>query len=105
MGEVVEFPVHDRTLQQTESWVVKICMKEGLTREMALEVAAEYQLIHENLFDMEKSKLSIPPEAALSDQQVAAIIPAVRNLYVGQLARAAHIIIGLLAREKLKLHS
>lgn len=102
MGEVVEFPVHGRTLQQTESWIVKTCMKGGLTREMALEVAAEYKPIHESLFDMEKSKLSIPPEAALSDQQVAAIMPAVRDLYLGQLSRAAHIIVGLLAREKLR---
>lgn len=101
MGEVVAFPVQDKSFEQVEAWIVRTCMKAGLTRDMASEVAAEYKPIHESLFDIEKNKLTIPPEAALSDQQADLIITAVRDLYLGQLVHAAHHIIGLLARAKL----
>ena len=101
MGEIIDFPVQDRSFSQVEAWVIRTCMQAGLTHEMANAVVAEYKPIHESLFNTEKSKLSIPPEAALSDRQVELITPVIRDLYLGQLAHAAHHIIGLLARAQL----
>lgn len=99
MGEVIDFPVHDRSFEKIERWIVDTCIAAGLTREQALAVVDEYRPFHDDLFDMEKSKLSLPAEVALSPEQAEKIIPAVRDLYIGQLSHAAHIIIGLLARQ------
>ncbi|AYH46096.1 hypothetical protein [Azoarcus sp. DN11] len=101
MGDVIDFPYQDRSFLEIERWIIDTCVRNGLTPAMAQDVAAEYRTYHEELFDCEASSLAIPEGAALSEHQATTIIPLIRNIFMRQTARSAHIIIGLLARERL----
>lgn len=101
MGDVIDFPMAERNFQEMEKWARRLCENAGLDAQMTKGVIEEYRPIHEGLFDQARSQLQVPEGTELSDVQIDELLPAIKKLYVEQTAYAAHIILGLLIRERL----
>lgn len=99
MGEVIEFPGHEKSWNTLRTWVVDVCLEAGLTREMENDVAERYHEFHNVIFDMD-TQFTFPADAALQDWQAEKVMAVVREMHLKSLSSAAHIVIGLLARER-----
>lgn len=100
MAEIIQFPQRDLSWEGIEEWIVNVCKDAGLSPKMAHDVVQRYKPFHDSLFDLKKSEVKFPEELSLTQEQLDLIAPALRHTYINQMAHAAHIIIGLLARER-----
>lgn len=101
MTKIIQFPQRDLSRDSIEKWIMNTCDNAGLSAKMAHDVVQRYKPLHNSLFDLKKNEVSFPEELPLTQEQLELIAPAVQRTYVNQMAHAAHLIIGLLARERL----
>lgn len=109
MDNVIKFPTKEElTSKKIENWIRETCKKGGLSDEMIDDVISEYKPFHKELFPRYESVMKIPGNIGLSLKQIDSITRAHNKCIKGAFdhflelqAHAAHIIIGLIARNRL----
>ena len=107
MDNVIPFPTQKDEFDNLAEWISGVCREAGLNQTMIDAVLIQYCDIHSQLFSRYESVFEWP-EIGLTHDQIDAIAKAHSETvertfdhFRDKLANAAHIIIGLLAREQL----
>ena len=110
MSVVIDFPDKEQlSFRKTEKWIRDTLGETELSKDEIDEVIEAHKKFHEELNPYYKSVMQLPNDIGLSENQLTAIkiahnecIEGIFNHFLKLLAHSQHIIIGLLAREKLK---
>ena len=108
MGNVIPFPKSPDSFSKIATWISEVLQETELTDAMMQNVIDQYQEFYPELFNKYEAKMVLPAELGLNKEQADAISKAHTNTVKGifhhhanQIAYAAQIILGLLAREQL----
>jgi hypothetical protein len=110
MSIIIEFPNKEQlSYRKTEAWIRSTLGNTNLSPDKINEIVEEFKKYYEELKPSFKSEMKLPANMSLSDQHVDSIRIAYKEstdkifeYFMKLLASSQHIIIGLLAREKLK---
>jgi len=108
MNNIIPFRKNYDDFGKTKEWISSVCRKLGLNDLVIQNVIKEYQEYHSQLFTKYEAQLTLDGDLGLNQEQADAISSAhseavqrIFHFHYQQIAHAARIIIGILAREQL----
>ena len=108
MNNIIPFPKNYDDFSKIKEWISNVCQKAGLSDLMVENVINEYKEYHSQIIKKYEVQFTLETDIGLTCEQIDKISSAHSEAVQGfidfhykQIAHAAHIIIGLLARDQL----